>query len=320
MKFYYGYDQDHLVDITEVVENKCLIEDEYCIPSNDNQRAKIFGDPYYGKLKSIFLEIAPTHFVMILSHQSVIIPKNIEDKDQIQYVENSVLRKKWMEKKGQFIQDPIEKLKQLQNWIVFSYGTLDEEYEEQVMAIRYIEPSDKVLELGANFGRNSCLISSLLNDDTNLVTLETCNDYIPKLEFNRNSNQFRFQIEPAGLSKKKLIQKKWITFQWEMDNLPDNEYFWVPTITWTELQQKYPIDFNVLVADCEGALFYILQDEPDFLNGFNKILIENDYVRMEQYEFVKNKFLENGFKNVFNLGGGLSWHCCKDCFYQVWIK
>ena len=29
--------------------------------------------------------------------------------------------------------------------------------------------------------------------------------------------------------------------------------------------------FNTLVADCEGALYYILRDEPTFLENFKKI-------------------------------------------------
>ncbi len=40
---------------------------------------------------------------------------------------------------------------------------------------------------------------------------------------------------------------------------------------------KYNMNFNVLVVDCEGALYYMLKDEPEFLNGFETIIIENDF-------------------------------------------
>ena len=316
MEFYYGYDSEHLVNITEKIEK---IDNEYYIPCDDNLRAKVYGDPYFGKLKFILLKLKE-ETIFIGDKNSVIIPMDTTKSDQIRNLSLGEIRKIWWQKKGKWIQDPTERLNAMHRWISFSFGNLSEEWEEQWMTIQYLDPSDKVLELGSNYGRNSCLIASLLDNDQNLVTLETCDYYISGLKHNRDTNQFQFQIEPSGLSKKKLIQKRWITTQWDFDILPDPDYFWVPTITWTDLQKKYPIDFNVLVADCEGALFYILQDEPDFLKHFEKIIVENDYIRMEQYEFVKNKMEENGFQLVWNQGGGLNWHCCKDCFYQVWIK
>jgi hypothetical protein len=322
MKFYYGYDEENRVEITEKVEEHCLVNNFYLIPNDDNLRAKIFGDPYYGKLKMIWidLEIVDQKMITCPHNQSILFSKNITSVDQIHQTNIKELRKLWWENKGKYIPDVSQKLLGMQNWIMYGYTISDLEWEEQIMAITYLDPKDKVLELGSNYGKNTCLIASLLEDDRNLVTLETCQAYIPGLEYNRNINLLQFQIEPSGISRKKLIQKKWITTQWEMDTLPDSDYFWVPTITWSDLKKKYPIDFNVLVADCEGALFYILQEEPDFLDRFQKIFVENDYIRMEQYEFVKKKMEEKGFRNVFNLGGGLSWHCCKDCFYQVWIR
>ena len=290
MKFYYGYDEENRVEITEKVEEHCLVNNFYLIPNDDNLRAKIYGDPYYGKLKMIWIDLETVDKKLITCphNQSILFSKNITSVDQIHQTNIKELRKFWWENKGKYIPDVSQKLLGMQNWIMYGYIISDLEWEEQIMAITYLDPKDKVLELGSNYGKNTCLIASLLEDDRNLV--------------------------------KKLIQKRWITTQWELDTLPDSDYFWVPTITWSELKKKYPIDFNVLVADCEGALFYILQEEPDFLDGFQKIFVENDYIRMEQYEFVKKKMEEKGFRNVFNLGGGLSWHCCKDCFYQVWMK
>ena len=47
----------------------------------------------------------------------------------------------------------------------------------------------------------------------------------------------------------------------------------INTITWNELKQKYNMNFNVLVVDCEGALYYTLKDEPEFSNVFETIMI-----------------------------------------------
>jgi hypothetical protein len=322
MRFYYGYKDDagkeFYSEITDKVFEIYRIEEDICIPCDDNLRANVFGDPYFGILKHILVKTENFQFT-ISHHLSVIIPINSQSENEIKIVSVKEIRNLWVQKIGKNIQDPKERLGKLHQWIPFWHGLISEEFEEQWMAITYLDPKDRVLELGGNYGRNSCLISSIMEDDKNLVVLETCQDYIPKLESNRKLNALNFQIEPSGLSKKKLVQTRWITQQWEHEVLPAN-HFWVPTITWSDLKQKYPIDFNVLVADCEGALFYILQDEPNFLDRFEKIIVENDYIYMEQYEFVKRKMEENGFKIVFNLGGGLSWHCCKDCFYQVWLK
>ena len=49
------------------------------------------------------------------------------------------------------------------------------------------------------------------------------------------------------------------------------------------------MNFNVLVVDCEGALYYILKDEPEFLNGFETIIIENDFLIITHKEFVNEE-------------------------------
>jgi hypothetical protein len=44
------------VDITDKVIENCLNKDTIEIPSGDANRAKLFGDPYLGTLKNIFIE------------------------------------------------------------------------------------------------------------------------------------------------------------------------------------------------------------------------------------------------------------------------
>ena len=78
------------------------------------------------------------------------------------------------------------------------------------------------------------------------------------------------------------------------------------------------MNFNVLVADCEGALYYILKDEPEFLNGFETIIIENDFTDIKHKEFINEEFERYKFKRVYKLAGGFG--PCYDCFYEVWRK
>jgi hypothetical protein len=147
------------------------------------------------------------------------------------------------------------------------------------------------------------------------VTLETDITNIPILEKNRDINDLKFQIEGSALSKRKLIQRHW-------DTVPSDILYdgWtsVNTITWTDLQSKFNIQFDTLVADCEGALYWIIQDEPEFLSSFKLILIENDYKNPEHKVYVNQKYIENGFKRL--LAVPYMWSEYYSNFYEAWIK
>lgn len=78
------------------------------------------------------------------------------------------------------------------------------------------------------------------------------------------------------------------------------------------------MNFNVLVVDCEGALYYILKEEPNFLENFKTILIENDFKDIKHKEFVNHEFKRFNFSPIFKLPGGFQ--PCYDYFYEVWYK
>ena len=78
------------------------------------------------------------------------------------------------------------------------------------------------------------------------------------------------------------------------------------------------MNFNVLVVDCEGALYYMLKDEPEFLNGFETIIIENDFTDIKHKEFVDEEFKRYNFKSIFSDSGGFG--PCYNYFYEVWKK
>lgn len=96
-----------------------------------------------------------------------------------------------------------KKLEYIHRKIILKHGNWEEEYPEQLMSCKFINPDSCVLELGANIGRNTMVIASILTDDKNLVTLE-CNPIIVNLlNDNKNSNHFSFNIEASALSKHK---------------------------------------------------------------------------------------------------------------------
>lgn len=208
-----------------------------------------------------------------------------------------------------------ERLNEMHTRISLKHGSLDEEYVEQLMAAIYLSSDAKVLEIGGNVGRNSCMIASLLNDSSDLVVVESNIDYAKLLEENRDFNNFHFHIESSAISKVPLIQAGWNTKPSDVD-IPG--WSRIPTITFEELVRKYNIQFNVLVADCEGALYYILKDDPSVLRNIDLVIIENDFDEINQMKFVRKLFKNNGMKCVFNLP--FEGKVCGKNFYQVWKK
>ncbi len=207
------------------------------------------------------------------------------------------------------------KLEAIHSKLHLVHGSLAEEYPEQLMAAMYVSKRAKVLELGGNVGRNSCVIASILKKSENLVVVESSLESAKLLEENRDANGLRFQIEASAISKVALVQNGWKTIPSNID-LPG--YTRVKTISFNKLNKKYGIKFDTLVVDCEGALYGILKDEPEMLKNIHTIIIENDFDDIAHMEYVQNLFKENGLKLVYNQAGGFG--PCYDYFYQVWKK
>lgn len=123
------------------------------------------------------------------------------------------------------------------------------------MSVQFLQGHEKVLEIGGNIGRNSCVIATILKEKQESLTksmlvLESDPVSFQKLKENRDANGFDFQIENRALSNRSLVQQGWVTF--ESETVPEGHHK-VQTLTEQELYEKYPIPFDTLVLDCEGA-------------------------------------------------------------------
>lgn len=211
-------------------------------------------------------------------------------------------------------EEGLKRLEEIHSKLKLIHGRFLEEYPEQLMVATYLPADAKVLELGSEVGRNSCVIGAILNDSRNLVTLETRPEAVKSLRENRDFNKLQFHIVHAALSKVPIIQKGWISIPSEVD-LPG--YFRINTFTFNELQEKYKIEFDTMVVDCEGALYYILCDDPEILKNIKLVIIENDFKNQDHYRYVKNLFIKNGLEVVYNGSERRYW---ENGFYQVWKK
>jgi FkbM family methyltransferase len=209
-------------------------------------------------------------------------------------------------------------LLKIHNELIINHGNKNDEYPKQLMSVMSIKPDDSVLEIGGNIGRNSCVIGKILNDSRKLLVIESDPNSVSMLEDNRNINSLNFAIEGSAISKVPLIQNQWITKPIILNETIPENWKIINTISWNDLKNKYNMNFNVLVADCEGALYYILKEEPNFLDGIETIIIENDFTDLNHKNFVDEEFLRYNLTQVYRKSGGFE--PCFSMFYEVWKK
>ena len=310
---FYGFLGKKIIDVTKISYEKMMKQGIILIPKNDHSRAAVYGDPLEGVHKFIYIYNQECDLNAYYSSSENVYIDTINnaiytDKDVPQNILNiypsreSLLKKLNKIHSELYFNDPIN-------------PSINDELPEQLMAVRYLKGDEKVLELGANTGRNTLNISKLLNDSSNLVTLECDPNTVKILTHNRDKNNLKFHIEGSALSKRKLIQRHWDTMVSDIV-IPG----WVPVsiISYEELMNKYKIEFDTLVLDCEGAFYYILMDMPEILNGIKTIIMENDYWEIEKKHFVDRKLRENGFIVDYSEEGG--WGPCQSFFFQVWVR
>ena len=301
MNIYYGIDQQYK-DVTDICISKLNINNNIVIPSGDFERAKIFGDHLLGQKKNIKIIFSDKELIYDEKYILRICLNNM----MLHTINTEIINN-----------EVNNKIQNIHNKLRIKYGTFNDELHEQKMAVRYLTGNEKVLEIGGNIGRNSLIIASILSskNNNNFLVLE-CDDYIySQLIENRDLNNFNFHIENAALSKRKIIQKGWNTY---VSDIVYEGYKSVPTIKLEELYDKYKIDFDTLVLDCEGAFYYILIDFPEILNNIKLIIMENDYHIINDKLYIDEVLIKNGFYRDYYEKGG--WGPCEDRFFEVWKK
>jgi len=307
--------EGNAIDVTVTVYNKLIKQNILYIPDGDANRAFYFTDPVPYVLKSVFITDPNKNTVKYDHTTKIYIDLNSEqiftNKDVVpEYIKNIHI-------------DYKEKLSEIHKKIKIHFGDFTEEYSEQMMAIKNLTGNEKVLEIGGNIGRNSLIIAYILNEKKNnrLVTLESSKVIYQKLLHNKIQNpNLDFFIENSALSSKPLKQNKWDTSFYEENSVLEKDYELVDTITFQELQEKYKIEFDTLVLDCEGAFYYILLDMPEILDNIKLIMIENDFKEEEQKKYFDETLLKRGFYNSYSEDLIIGPGNIRKNFFQVWKK
>lgn len=290
--------KDNNIDVTDICLSMLTRNNIIIIPSCDHNRAALFTDPLLGTLKSIFISVDNENSKEFDETYNI----------KINIIDNTINLIRYDD------EEINNKILNLQSKLTLKYGNLDEELPEQKMAARYLTGKEKVLEIGGNIGRNSLIIASIV-ENNNFLTLESDLNIANQLIENRDLNNFNFYIESAALSNRKLIQKGWDTIP--SDTLQDG-YKWVNTVTSSYLKNKYNIEFDTLILDCEGAFYYILMDMPEILDNIKLIIMENDYYEIFKKQYVDKILKKKNFYRDYVEAGG--WGPCINCFFEVWKK
>jgi FkbM family methyltransferase len=308
---FYGISESEKKKVTLDCYKYIYIDGNFIIPKNDHARANIFTDLYPNIKKYIYIYNYDNNKLSEHNDNEEII---IKPMSPILYFKNFLYKKS---------DDHVTILQSLHKLLKFTRN-MNCEFEEQIMAIKYINPDDIVLEFGSNIGTNSCVISAILEDSTNLVTIEPCKNFHNELETNKKLNNFSFSIEKRALSKNQIVMNGWNS-DLNSNKKDDNNWKIIDNISYPNFKQKYQKKFTVLVIDCEGAFYHILNDYPEILNNIRCVIIENDFLDIAHYNKFKEILLSNHFNCIYskkleNFDFTKYNPPCKDFFYQTFIK
>jgi len=175
-------------------------------------------------------------------------------------------------------------------------NTQDEEFIEQQQAEKYITPDLTVLELGARYGTVSYVINNKLADKSKQVSVEPDTVVWNALEENMKRNNINVNI------LKGVISNKPVTLVGNGYGLSTQhvEISDIPTYTLDDIEEKYNLEFDTLVADCEGCLESFFNENPKMYKQLQLIIMEEDNLDKCNYDAIKTQLYNNNFKLIEN--------------------
>jgi FkbM family methyltransferase len=180
------------------------------------------------------------------------------------------------------------------------------EVNEQYQAVTYIHKDCIVLELGARYGTVSCIINKKIGNPQNQVSVEPDVRVQKALEENMINNNCDFHIINGFISKIPLelteLDSGYGTTSQPVENSIIQSY------TLNEIENKYNLKFNTLVADCEGFLEQFFDENPQLYSQLSLVMFEKDCPHKCNYDKIINNLKINNF------------YCLEDGFHSVWKK
>ena len=200
------------------------------------------------------------------------------------------------------------------------------EKEEQQLVSKYLPKNGKVLELGARYGTVSCVISKVLYNPENHVAVEPDIRVIESLETNKKNNGGKFHIYNGVVSSQgyeiKFIDDKFEHAEYGTYTVKSDNPSSVTNMSLEDLQTKYGIEFDCLVADCEGFVCDFISENEWFLAQLRVIIYEQDgtpWVDMiPKYKKLDEILEVNSFRHIHTIPHPVYENNKR--FHNVWIK
>jgi len=151
----------------------------------------------------------------------------------------------------------------------------------QYLIKKYITSDMKVLELGCRYGTASFFLDRILTDPKKQLLCVDADYKIEEcLKKNHSINNCTFNILIGTVSSKDKLYIVDNSCCWENKTYdiphPKFKTTEIKTYTLDVVKKMYNIDFNVLVADCEGFLLEFMEDNMNFIRNLNIIIYEED--------------------------------------------
>lgn len=176
-------------------------------------------------------------------------------------------------------------------------NNINAERDEQYLANKWINEDCKILELGARYGTVSCLANNKLNNPYNHVVVEPDSTVIEALKKNRDTHNSYFSIY-NGIISNIPMHIQYDGYGTRMNESGDGNETKTEHMTLHQFLNKYPIDFNTIIADCEGCFPRFVRENPGFVKSVNIVMMEKDQGLIDEYNFVEDFLEKNNFQKV----------------------
>jgi FkbM family methyltransferase len=186
--------------------------------------------------------------------------------------------------------------------------TIRLETVEQKQAEEYITEDCTVLELGARYGTVSCVINKKLKNPFNQVSVEPDSIVWKCLEQNIKRNKCNLHLIKGVISRVPLTLTQHPVFIGYGNQTIKSEQSSLQNYTVEQIEEKYRLKFDTLVADCEGFLGQFFEENPHLYKQLKLVIFEKDSPDRCDYNVILENLKTHGFTNLVT------------GFHEVWKK
>lgn len=182
------------------------------------------------------------------------------------------------------------------------------------MVNKYVHANSSVLELGSRYGVVSCAIARKLGNSGKQVSVEPDHKVQEANKFNQKANGCKYNLEHGAVSKEPMdSMENFISLgesTMKSSKKSGSNAFTLrtktPQLSIDGLEKKYSLNFDTLVADCEGCVIDVLKENPELVNKLHTVILEIDFnrhtfedgVQKQNYKDVEAAFAKVGLKEV----------------------